>query len=97
MTDSKSSLLNKDSVCEWLLLTFEKLLEVRFNICALLRDVEVTGDLVRKLPTRLDDGVLETQRGGQTFLTCFALHIQLRRSKSQDSISQKKKRKKNAP
>lgn len=41
------------------LLTVEKRLEVRVDICALLRDVEVTGELVRELPTRFNDGALE--------------------------------------
>lgn len=48
----------------WALLTVDKWLEVRVNIYALLRDVEVTGDLVRELPTRLDDGALGTQKVG---------------------------------
>lgn len=39
----------------------EERLELRVDICALLRDVEVTGELVRELPTRLDDGALEEQ------------------------------------
>lgn len=43
----------------WGLLTVEKRLEVRVDICALLRDVEATGELVRELPTRLNDGALE--------------------------------------
>lgn len=41
--------------------TSDKRLEVRLNICALLRDVEVTGDLVREIPTRLNDGALKEQ------------------------------------
>lgn len=49
------------SVCVWLLLTADKWLEVWLDICALLRDVQVTGQLVRKLLTRLDDRALETQ------------------------------------
>lgn len=48
-------------VCVWLLLTADKWLEVWLDICALLRDVQVTGQLVRKLLTRLDDRALETQ------------------------------------
>lgn len=41
--------------------TVDEWLEVWVNICALLRDVEVAGELVRKVPTRLDDGALEEQ------------------------------------
>lgn len=65
MTVTQSSLLNKEkctSVCVWALLTVEKWLEVRVNICALLRDVEVTGELVRELLTCLNDGALGKQR-----------------------------------
>jgi len=50
----------------WALLTLEERLELRVDICALLRDVEVTGELVRELPTRLDDGALGTQTVGSS-------------------------------
>lgn len=39
----------------------DKWLEVWVDICALLRDVEVAGELVRELPTRLDDGAFKEQ------------------------------------
>lgn len=64
-----------ECVCVWALLTVEKWLEVRVDICALLRDVEVTGELVRELPTRLDDGALGTQRvANNTFVTHLPLY-----------------------
>lgn len=50
----------------WALLTADKRLEVEVDICALLRDVEVTGEFVGELPTRLGDGALETQMGVNT-------------------------------
>lgn len=42
------------------LLTAEKRPEVGLHIRALLRDVEITGELVREFPTRFDDGALGT-------------------------------------
>lgn len=58
-------------MCVQRLLTLEKWLEVWVNICTLLRDVEVTGELVREIPTRLNDGALGTQRVDKTFVTEF--------------------------
>lgn len=46
--------------CAWALLTAEERREGWVDICALLRDVEIAGELVREFPTRLDDGALET-------------------------------------
>lgn len=57
----------------WALLTVEKRLEVRVDICALLRDVEVTGELVRELPTHLNDGALETQKVGNNTVSAYVL------------------------
>lgn len=51
----------------WAVLTVDKWLEVWVDICVLLRDVEVTGELVRKLPTRLNDGALGSQKVGKRF------------------------------
>lgn len=46
--------------CAWALLTAEEGREGWVDICALLRDVEIAGELVREFPTHLDDGALET-------------------------------------
>lgn len=48
-------------MCVWAVLTVDKWLEVWVDICALLRDMEVTGELVRKLLTCLDDRALGSQ------------------------------------
>lgn len=42
------------------LLTAEKRREVGVHVCALVRDVEITGEPVREFPARFDDGALQT-------------------------------------
>ena len=65
MTVTQSSQLNKDKyVSVWALLTVDEWLDAWVGIWALLRDVEVTGELVRELQTHLADGALGTQRFG---------------------------------
>lgn len=46
--------------CAWARLTAEERREGWVDICALLRDAEIAGELVGEFPTRLDDGALET-------------------------------------
>lgn len=58
----------------WALLTVDNRLEVEVDICTLLRDVEVTGEFVGELPTRLSDGALETQMGVNTVAAYILKH-----------------------
>lgn len=53
--------------------TVDKRQELQVDVCALLRDMEVTGELVRKLSARLNDRTLGTQKVGcWTFIKVYS-------------------------
>lgn len=57
---------------EYAVFTVDKRQELQVDVCALLRDMEVTGELVRKLLAHLNDRTLGTQKVGcWTFIKVY--------------------------
>lgn len=59
---------SKHNKAKYVLFTVDKWLELWVDICALLREMDITGELVRKLLANLSDRILETQTAACFFL-----------------------------